>query len=205
MALLFRALLFALACSSASLSLAETPATPLSEAAFTAGQTKLRASDLAGARTDFMEAVAQSPRHLRYLNALGLVYLRTNEGELAAKTYEFSCALTAEDYGANGARLSACYTLWANALLLKKDLPDAAVKFKSAFAASCSQEPTPVQDCLMVLYSLSRVLAAMGSLPEVAEFYEQLVAGIPATSPMRAQADKALQSVRRGELPQTVY
>jgi tetratricopeptide (TPR) repeat protein len=171
------------------------------ELAHESGQLKLRAGDLEGARADFEKAASKSPDDEKYLNALGLIYLRTSRGELAAQTYGRSCAITEARYGSKSARLFGCHSLWGNALLLIRDFRGAEEKFRLSYAIAFAQDPRSVEDCLIALYYLAQALSGSDRLVEASSLYEQL---LNSTSPINRrfpEIEDALRRVRAGQTP----
>lgn len=171
------------------------------QAAFTSGQSRMRANDLVGAQTDFELAVEKSPDNTQYLSDLGMVYLRTGQAKAAAKTYERMCSITESEFGALSSRIFGCHTLWGNALLMSQDVRGAAEKFRSAHTAAMAQTPRIVSDCLMSLYSLTYTLNSLGRLAEAEQLYEKLLSETPESSRYQPQVKAALQAVREGKLP----
>lgn len=171
------------------------------ESAYSSGQARLRSGDLAGAQRDLEQAVGAVPDNTKYLSALGMVYLRRGEGQSAARLYAHMCALIESEDGAASSRLWPCHTLWANALMVQRDVPGATEKFRSAATIALSQRPQPTIDCLMTLYSLASSLNTMGRMSEVVPLYEQLFSDTPATSPYRPEVEDALRRVRDGRMP----
>jgi len=174
------------------------------ESAYSSGQARLRSGDLTGAQTALEQAVAAAPNNAKYLSALGMVYLRAGQGESAAKTYSHMCALIESEYGEASPRLWPCHTLWANALMMARDVPGATEKFRSAATMAMNQRPQPTVDCLMTLYSLAAALNATGRMSEAVPLYEQLLADTPSSSPYRPEVEDAVRRIRAGRMPARV-
>lgn len=172
------------------------------ELAYESGQARLRARDLEGARADFDKAVSYAPEEERYLNALGLLYLQTGRGDLAALTFGRSCALTEARYGSRSSRLFGCHSLWGNALLLARDYSAAAEKFKSSFAIAFAQDPRSTEECLIALYYLAQALDRTGNLSEVASSYEHLQNSTSPINRRYPEIEDALRRVRSGQVPE---
>lgn len=193
--------LFAALLTGPSVSAAAGGSAEEAELAHDSGQRKLRAGDLEGARADFEKAASLLPDDEKYLNALGLVYLRTNRGELAAQTYARSCAITEAKYGPKSTRLFGCHSIWGNALLLTRDFGGAEEKFKSSYAIAFAQDPRSVDECLIALYYLAQALSGSNRLAEASSLYEQL---LNSTSPINRRVpeiEDALRRVRAGQTP----
>jgi tetratricopeptide (TPR) repeat protein len=181
---------------------AETPLySQESESAYSAGQARQRANDLAGAQTELEKAAGMFPSNTKYLLAIGLVYLRTGQGQWAAQTYSRACPLIEAEYGSLSSRLQACHTLWGNALAMVQDRAGALEKFRSAYNITLTQKPRSIVDCLMSLYSLTSALNASGRGKEAVELYEQLLSETPLSSPHRPEIEEALRKVRDGQMP----
>lgn len=169
--------------------------------AYTSGQQRLRANDLAGAETLFSAALATAPDNTLYLSGLGMVYMRTGRARTAVPVYKRICETTQAEYGALSSRMFGCNMLWGTALATAEDAIAADQKFRDAFAAAMAQQPRDHVDCLMALHYVAANLNKLGRLSAAAPLYEQLLAQTPENQRDYLKVKAAVTSVRAGEIP----
>lgn len=169
--------------------------------AYTSGQQRLRANDLAAAETLFSAAVAEAPDNTLYLSDLGRVYSRTGKDQAAVPVYKHMCEIIQAKYGALSSRMFGCNMLWGKALAAVKDATAADQKYRDAFTAALAQQPRANVDCLIALHFVATNLNMLGRLEEAVPLYEQLLAQNHESEPDYLTVEAAVTSVRAGKIP----